>query len=301
MVGILIKQIIVMVLMMSVGVVLAKIKMIDEDGVAQLSNLALYVATPAVVIASLDIDFKPEQLSMGILVMGFFLVTVAIAVIIARFGCGSADRVGRFAVAFSNSGFIGIPLIQGLLGEEYTFYVTMTMVIGTVIFWTYGVYLISGDKGEVSVKKILTNPNFIAVVIGMVLFLTPIELPYILEQTLNGMKNMNTGLGMIILGANLGASNLRLIITDTRLYKACALRLIVAPLLAIAPIYFMPAPFEVRMVLMVIAAAPAASATSMLAQKYGADYQYGTGLAIGTTLFSMVTMPVVLGLAMMVL
>ena len=73
MVGILIKQIIVMVLMMSVGVVLAKVKMIDEDGVAQLSNLALYVATPAVVIASLDIDFKPEQLSMGILVMGFFL------------------------------------------------------------------------------------------------------------------------------------------------------------------------------------------------------------------------------------
>ena len=64
---------------------------------------------------------------------------------------------------------------------------------------------------------------------------------------------------------------------------------------------FMPVPFEVRMVMMIIAAAPAASATSMLALKYGADYSYGTGLAIGTTIVSMLTMPLVLALAMQLL
>ena len=53
MVVILIKQIVVMLAMMSVGVVLYKIKAVDETGVAQLSNIALYVATPCVVLRAL--------------------------------------------------------------------------------------------------------------------------------------------------------------------------------------------------------------------------------------------------------
>ncbi len=301
MVGILIQQILVMVCMMAIGVALSKTKMLDENGVAQLSNVALYVATPAVVIASLAIEFDSHQLATGGIVILFYLALLAIAIIIGRIGCGKSDRVGQFAVAFSNSGFVGIPLIQGILGEEYTFFVTMTMVAATILFWTYGVYLMSGDKKEMSAKKILTNPNVIAIAIGLVLFFSPIKLPYIINETLEGMKNLNTGLGMIILGAYLGQSNIMLMVTDTRLYKACLLRLVVAPLVTIVPLLFMPAPFEVRMVLMVIAAAPAASATSMLAQKYGADYQYGTGLAIGTTVLSMITMPAVLAISMLVL
>lgn len=301
MVLILIKQIVVMLAMMSIGVALFKLGQIDEKGVGQLSNLALYVATPCVVIRALAIPYDAEKISTGILVMLFFLIIFAVSVVIGRFGCGRADRVGTFAVVFSNSGFVGIPLIQGILGDEYVFYVTMTMVVGTLTFWTYGVLLMSGDKNEVSIKKILTNPNLIAVVVGMVIFFTIDELPYVVMQTLTGMANMNTGLGMVILGATLGASNVGLMITDTRLYKAIALRLVVVPLACIPILLLMPVPFEVRMVMMIIAAAPAASATSMLALKYGADYSYGTGLSIGTTIVSMLTMPLVLALAMQVL
>lgn len=301
MVLILIKQILVMLAMMSIGVILFKLGQLDEKGVGQLSNLALYVATPCVVIRALAIPFDAEKISTGVLVMLFFLIIFAVSVVIGRFGCGRADRVGTFAVVFSNSGFVGIPLIQGILGEEYVFYVTMTMVVGTITFWTYGVLLMSGDKNEVSVKKILTNPNLIAVVVGMILFFTIDELPYVILQTLNGMANMNTGLGMVILGATLGASNVGLMVTDTRLYKAIALRLVVVPLVCIPILLLMPVPFEVRMVMMIIAAAPAASATSMLALKYGADYSYGTGLSIGTTIVSMLTMPLVLALAMQIL
>lgn len=301
MVVILIKQILVMLAMMSVGVVLYKIKAVDETGVAQLSNIALYVATPCVVLRALAIPFDAEKVSTGAVVTIFFLVIFFVSIVIGRFGCGKVDRIGTFAVVFSNSGFVGIPLIEGILGSEYVFYVTMTMVVGTLTFWTYGVYLMSGDKGEVSAKKIVTNPNFIAVVVGMALFFAPIELPYVVAQVINGMANMNTGLGMVILGATLGASNIGLMVTDTRLYKAVALRLVAVPLACIPILMFMPAAFEVRMVMMIIAAAPAASATSMLALKYGGDYSYGTGLAIGTTIISMATMPLVLALAMQIL
>lgn len=301
MVFILIKQILVMLAMMSIGMVLFKLKLVDEKGVGQLSNIALYVATPCVVVQALAIPFDKEQLVTGLWVMAFFLVIFALSIAIGRFGCGKADRIGTFAVVFSNSGFVGIPLIQGILGQEYVFFVTMTMVIGTITFWTYGVYLMSGDKGEVSVKKIVTNPNFIAVIIGVILFFAPVELPYVIKQTLAGMANLNTGLGMIILGATLGASNIGLMVSDRRLYKATFLRLVAVPLVCIPVLMLMPVPFEVRMVMMIIAAAPAASATSMLALKYGGDYSYGTGLSIGTTIVSMLTMPLVLALSMQLL
>ena len=301
MVLILIKQILVMLAMMSIGVVLYKIKAVDEAGVAQLSNIALYVATPCVVLRALAIPFDAEKISTGMVVMLFFLIIFFVSIVVGRFGCGKVDRIGTFAVVFSNSGFVGIPLIEGILGSEYVFYVTMTMVAGTLTFWTYGVYLMSGDKNEVSIKKILTNPNLIAVVVGLALFFAPVELPYVAAQVINGMANMNTGLGMVILGATLGASNIGLMIADTRLYKAIALRLVAVPLVCIPILMLMPVPFEVRMVMMIIAAAPAASATSMLALKYGGDYSYGTGLAIGTTIVSMITMPLVLALAMAIL
>jgi len=301
MVLILIKQILVMLAMMSIGVVLYKIKAVDEAGVAQLSNIALYVATPCVVLRALAIPFDAEKISTGMVVMLFFLIIFFVSILVGRFGCGKVDRIGTFAVVFSNSGFVGIPLIEGILGSEYVFYVTMTMVASTLTFWTYGVYLMSGDKNEVSIKKILTNPNLIAVVVGLALFFAPVELPYVVAQVINGMANMNTGLGMVILGATLGASNIGLMIADTRLYKAIALRLVAVPLVCIPILMLMPVPFEVRMVMMIIAAAPAASATSMLALKYGGDYSYGTGLAIGTTIVSMITMPLVLALAMAIL
>ena len=301
MVLILIKQILVMLAMMSIGVVLYKIKAVDEAGVAQLSNIALYVATPCVVLRALAIPFDAEKISTGMVVMLFFLIIFVVSIVVGRFGCGKVDRIGTFAVVFSNSGFVGIPLIEGILGSEYVFYVTMTMVAGTLTFWTYGVYLMSGDKNEVSIKKTLTNPNLIAVVVGLALFFAPVELPYVAAQVINGMANMNTGLGMVILGATLGASNIGLMIADTRLYKAIALRLVAVPLVCIPILMLMPVPFEVRMVMMIIAAAPAASATSMLALKYGGDYSYGTGLAIGTTIVSMITMPLVLALAMAIL
>ena len=301
MVLILIKQIFVMLGMMAVGAVLFKVGQLDEKGIEQLSNLALYVATPGVVLRSLAIPFNPSALKEGVWVMVFTVLMIVVSVVIGRIGCGKPDRVGTFAVVFSNAGFIGIPLISGILGEEWVFFVTMNMVAGTIIFWTYGVYLMSGDKGEVSVKKILTNPNFIAVAVGMVLFVAPIEVPYIPMRILDAMADMNTGLGMVILGATLGASNVGLMVSDTRLYKATALRLLAVPLVCIALFMVMPVAYEVKMVMMIIAAAPAASATSMLALKYGADYSYGTGLSIGTTIVSMITMPLVLGLAAKVL
>ena len=120
-------------------------------------------------------------------------------------------------------------------------------------------------------------------------------------QFLTGMGNLNTGLGMLVLGANLGSSNLGLLFTDRRIYKACAFRLLVVPAVTILLCMVMPVSAEIRMVLLIVEACPCGAVTSMLAQLYGGDFQYGTGLVIVTTLLSMATMPLILTLALAIL
>ena len=301
MVLILVQQILVMVAMMTIGIALVKTKMLDSTGVGQMSNIAMYVATPAVIIQAFAIDYDREQLVNGLWVAAFFALALLISAIIAYFVCGKADKVGQYAVIFSNTGFVGIPIIQSLLGPEYVFYVTMTMAVGTFVLWTYGIYLMSGDIASISFRKIVTNPAVIALVIGLALFFAPVHLPAMVNQVLTGMGNLNTGLAMLILGANLGQSNIGLMVSDVRLYKASVLRLVVVPLIVMITLFVMPCPYEIKMVMLISEATPCGAATSMLAQMYGAVYQYGTGLVIMTTLLSMITMPLVLTFAIGVL
>ena len=301
MVLMLIQQILVMLAMMAVGAVLVRVGMVDEAGSKQLSSIALYVATPAVIIQAFAIEFDAEQLVNALWMGLFFALALVLSAVFAYMACGKADRVGQFAVIFSNSGFVGIPIISGLLGPEYVFYVTITMAVGTFALWTYGVLLMSGDKGQVSMKKIFTNPAVVALFIGLALFFAPVRLPGMVSQFLTGMGNLNTGLGMLVLGFNLGSSNLGLLFTDRRLYKACAFRLLVVPAATILLCLAMPVSAEIRMVLLIVEACPCGAVTSMLAQLYGGDFQYGTGLVIVTTLLSMATLPLVLTLALAVL
>lgn len=301
MVLMLIQQILVMLAMMAVGAVLVRVGMVDEAGTKQLSSIALYVATPAVIIQAFAIEFDPEQLVNALWMGLFFTLALVVSAAIAYLVCGKADRVGQFAVIFSNSGFVGIPIISGLLGPEFVFYVTITMAVGTFALWTYGVLLMSGDKGQISMKKIVTNPAVIALFVGLALFFAPVRLPDMVAQFLTGMGNLNTGLGMLVLGANLGSSNLGLLFTDRRIYKACAFRLLVVPAATILLCMAMPVSAEIRMVLLIVEACPCGAVTSMLAQLYGGDFQYGTGLVIVTTLLSMATMPLVLTLALAIL
>ena len=62
MVLMLIQQILVMLAMMAVGAVLVRVGLVDEAGAKQLSSIALYVATPAVIIQAFAIEFDAEQL-----------------------------------------------------------------------------------------------------------------------------------------------------------------------------------------------------------------------------------------------
>lgn len=155
----------------------------------------------------------------------------------------------------------------------------------------------SGDKKTLSPKHLLLNPGVIGVAAGMALFLFSVHLPEVLSMPVSYMAALNTPLPMIIIGFYLSRTNLREALRDKKAYAAIALRLVAIPLLALFFMYL----FQIRGVVLVAcviaAAAPIAAATTMFAAKFDRDTSLSVNLVSLSTLFSLATMPLIVGLA----
>lgn len=146
-------QILKMFLMMSVGFLLYRKKTINDDTTARLSNILLMVATPCTIITSFNQTYTPEKLQGLILAFGLSLAVYAANIMIAGVLCKREERVEKFALVFSNAGFLGIPLVTGLLGIEAVFYLSPFIVCFYLYAWTYGVIVMSGTREGVTFKR----------------------------------------------------------------------------------------------------------------------------------------------------
>lgn len=303
-ISILVTQVLAMFLMMAVGYTCHRTHMVSDRGVEDLSNVVMYVASPAVMVTSFLQPFSVEQLREAGVCVVLTTAVFAIAVAMARLVYGNGEKVSQFAVIFSNTGFVGIPLVQSVLGEEYVFYVTVCIATTTFFVWTYGVHLITGSLEQVSLTKVVTNPAVITLFVGFALYVLQVDLPDALSDACAALGALNTGAAMLVLGCYLAQTRLSLIVRDLRIYKASLLRLIASPLATILLLCLLPAglvPRDIKMVILITFATPVAGMCAMLSQKYGANYEYGTGLISVSTLLSMVSMPLMLELAMLVL
>lgn len=296
---IMVTQTAAMFLMMAIGIALSQARYLDRAGAQQLASIAVYVATPAVVVNSLATDFSAEKLAnAGIcaaLCVGLTLGSAALAWLVYR----DRQRISQFAIMISNMGFIGIPLVQSVLGEEYVFYVSAAIAAQVPISWTYGIWLVSQDKSLMSPRKVLTNPSVIAVAVGVVLFFGSVSLEGVFQVTVADMGNLNTGLAMLVLGSYLAETDFRSILRNKNVYLTNVLRLLVVPLLTIALLAPLPIAMEAKLVMLIAFAAPGGTTTAMFSQMFGGDYRFGAGLVSISTLLSMVTMPAMLFLGLL--
>ena len=139
-------QIIKMFLMMAVGYQLYRKKTINDDTTARLSNILLMVATPCTIVTSFNQEYSAEKLQGLMFAFLLSLAVYAANILIAQLLFKPEERVEKFSLVFSNAGFLGIPLVTGLLGIEAVFYLAPFIVCFYLYAWTYGVVVMSGKK-----------------------------------------------------------------------------------------------------------------------------------------------------------
>lgn len=298
-------QVLVLFLLVFVGYVFGKTGLLKEESAKGLTNLVLYIATPAAILQSFTSEIKtPEKTkNLFLLFLGSVLIhviTILLAKLFIREKDTQKSRVMQFAVIFSNCGYMSFPLQKALLGDIGVFYGAMFVAVFNIITWTYGAYLMSGDKKNISPKKILLNPTIISVFISILLYLSQFKLPSFLSSAVTHLGNLNTPLPMIIVGFNLSSVGILKVFSDKKIYWPTFLRLAAAPALSFGVLWLIGITGIPLIACTVAASAPAAAISVMFANKFGGDAALGSKIVSLSTLLSIITMPVFVAFAQMI-
>ena len=293
------KQACVMYLLMFVGAVAFRKKILSGDTVSQMSDLLAIVVTPAVIIQAFQVKFE-TSLARGLLVAAGLsalahFIGIAVSYIAVRKGGKSrAYLIERLAVIFSNCGFVGIPLVSAVFGNAGVFYCSAYIATYNILFWTYGIATLEGSLSPKGLAKVLLSPQLIGIAAGLAFFFCSVRLPSILLSATAQIANLNTPLAMVVIGTYVARTNILRALSDLRVYFVSALRLILVPALFLIPLRMLKIDPVISGSIMITAACPVGAMTLVLANQYDADPLHASRLISLSTLASIVTIPLAL-------
>lgn len=289
------RQCLVMTLYMMMGMGLYKGKKISRQGSKDMATLLLYLVIPAVLINSFcGIAATPQawgQLAVSSILGGLALL---LAIMVSRWIYPRAP-IDHFAAAFSNAGFMGVPLVQAVLGPGAVFYLVGFVALLNILQWTYGVGVLTGRATAFRGKTLLCNPITLATLLGLALFATGLgsRLPTGVTTALQGVAALNAPLAMLVLGVYLAQTKPAALVATPQLYGVGAVRLLVIPLLTLALLWLVPVSREIRLTILMVAAAPVGANVAVYAQLHEMDYSYACQTVALSTLLSVATLPLV--------
>lgn len=294
-------QVVILIILMALGFILSKAKVVDDNGIKSITEVVLLFVTPCVIIKSFIRKFDLETLKS--LLFSFFVAIVAhilfivLSMLLVRSKDVTSKKVMQFSVIFSNCGFMSLPLQQALLGDDGVFYCSAYITIFNLFIWSYGLILMSGDKKNLSIKKLVLNPGIIAFAIGIIIFVFSIPVPNVIKQPIEYMAALNTPLPMMIIGYHLANSNVTRVFKSFSGVFAILLRLIICPLIVMALIYICGIRGKMFVSTVISACTPTGAMTTMFATKYNSDVELSVSLVSATTLLSIITMPIIITFA----
>lgn len=301
------EQVAVLFVLMGVGAVLRKTKLMDEKCVGGIVNLLILVVTPCLIVDSFQRPFDPSMLaSLGfafLIAVAGHLAVMALAARVVRHPAADTRRPLLLAAVFSNAGFMGIPLEQAILGETGVFYGIVYVVVFNLFMWSWGVRMMEKAARPAWSWKTVVNPGTVGILLGLPLFLFSARLPPFLGTSVRHVANLNTPLAMVVIGYSLACAKLGRVLRLPAAYVATFVRLVAYPLLMIAALALFRSHLDRRMALAIViaAAAPVAAMVSMFAVKFGRDVETSVAVVCGSTVLSILTLPPVIALALAVL
>ncbi|MCK9170334.1 MAG: AEC family transporter [Treponema sp.] len=274
-----------------------------------LSRILLFLVNPCLIVNAFNVAYDAEKMKRLLFVIiisiGVHLLLTLVATTAMRSGTSQGrllDGLDRIGVVFTNCGFIGIPLINGVFGPSGVFYLMGYIVVFNVYLWIYGEYLMSG---HISWKKVVTNPNVIAVAAGIVLFCLPFTLPGIVGESLSLIAGLNTALSMILLGMLFAGFHKTAggISYTKRVIKASVVRLVVSSFVVLAFLYAVYRLFssvedlrEILFVVYIASLCPIGMSASTFACIFKKDASYTSLIVSVTSVLCIVTVPLFVGL-----
>lgn len=311
------KLVVILYLMVAVGFLADKTGKFTHKAAKLATGLLFYVVTPCVIVNSFIVNFSHGAV-VGLkefgLAMLFFAATYSIGIPLSKlfFGKQPAGKrvIYRHCIVYGNCGYIGLPLVQAVVGEKGVFYTAIAIAIFNILTFTQGVYQMNAGedgKAQMRLSKILINPGTLGIAFSipllvlMLVFHVDLSAPAweILTKPISYLGSMNTPLAMLCLGTYLANTDIKNTFKDKNNYLVALLRLIVIPLGLFAVIlavnrFVTAVPAVVAVSLMVSACPPSANNTVLFAANFNKDVGLASTTVASTTFLSVLTMPVIL-------
>lgn len=298
-------NVLVMLFLMLIGYIFTKKGVFTKEGIKQMTELALRVAVPCLIINSYQREFELEMAKNLGLAMIFTLfihiVYMLIVTVVFKKREDKKDRISKFSAIYSNCGFMALPLIQAIYGDEGVFYAVAYVTVFNILYWTHGVFIYTKDIKRLSLKKIIFNPGVLGAIIGITLFVTQITLPAPIGKTVGFMASINTPIPMIVLGTYLVNLNIKQTLKNGSLWAVTHLRLFILPIITMFALKILGWEDIISMPLILASASPVAAVATLFAVRYNLDSEYSTQAVSFTTLLSVITIPVIMMLATIIL
>ena len=287
-----------LILFASAGLVKGGILKSEDSRV--LARVSLYFITPCVIFNSFQKKLTPE-ISQGLLIavgmaIVFHLVYFGIAAILKR--VWKATEVERASIIFTNAGNLVIPLVSYSMGPDWVIYTSAYILVFNVFFWTVGIRMFDRENGA-SLKKLILNPNILAVLAGLILLFSGVTLPEPLALAFSDVAAMIGPMTMIITGMVVGNMKFREVFANRRIFGVILFRMVIcsgiavlmAALSGIAGRIPVSSGKTLVLISLLAAIAPSASNINQVAILYNHDAKYASAINILTTLSCIAFVP----------
>lgn len=297
-------QMIILFLFMTLGYLLRKKGFLGPDTGKSLSKLELWVFCPCLNILTYarncTVEVFVEDLPL-ILLSVVLLLVVAIPVsrlISAKLGRDEAERaVYRYSLCFSNSGYIGYPIVKAVFGEEVLMDTMIFCIPISIAIYTYGLYVLI-PRENFTWKK-LFNPSTLTPFIGMLIGFSGIALPNVLINAMEMGSDCMAPIAMLLTGFVLANQPLKTMVLNWRAYVASVIRLIAIPLFVAVTMFALNIRGELLLISATILAMPMGLNSVVFPEAFGGDATSGSQSNFISNLMGIITIPFMLALFQM--
>ena len=204
----------------------------------------------------------------------------------------SRRGVMRYAFQFSNCGYLGNPVIEGLYGAPGLVYASVFLLPVRLFMWSVGLECFQKGAGSLrkTIERALTHPCVVATILGVVWMFFPVGLPDFLYNTISGFNQCLTPMTMLVIGFIMAETDLKKMFCKD-LFVITVLRLLLQPLAVLAACRLLNLETLVAEVVTVLVSMPVANTTALLASQHDCDYTFASNVVVFTTLVSMITIP----------
>ncbi len=292
-------QMLVLFLLLAVGFLCGKLKIIDAPTNKRLSSLVTNVTQTALILSS--VLAVKNRLSGGDLAL-LMLVSCCMYALLGLMALWVPKALRtpkkdlgtyRFMLMFGNTGFMGFPVIASVFGQEAVFYASLFNIPFNILVYSIGILMLGGGEGKFSLRRIL-NPPLISSVLALVIYLLDLPIPTVIAQAAETLGDSTIPFAMLIIGVSLSQIPLKSVFSEWRLYPTVLVKLILSPLLLRLLLGLFVTNPLILGVAFVICAMPVATNATLLTTMYGGNQSLASSGVFISTALSVATIPLLL-------